>query len=77
METSLEWDLEETREYFKTGKTKEPSWRISQLKALQQLLKQNEQQIYSALMQDLGKHHAEAFRDEVIILIAFLFSLSL
>ncbi|CAK9314192.1 unnamed protein product [Citrullus colocynthis] len=61
----LEVNLEETREYYKTGTTKEASWRVSQLKALRQFLDQNRQQIYNALSQDLGKHHVEAFRDEI------------
>lgn len=61
----LEVNLEETREYYKTGTTKEASWRVSQLQALRQFLDQNRQQIYNALSQDLGKHHVEAFRDEV------------
>lgn len=68
--------LEETREYYKSGKTKEASWRFSQLKGLHKFLNQNQQQIYNALFQDLGKHHVEAFRDEVIYFLSmFVFSL--
>ena len=62
-------DSEDLRDYYKTGTTKEASWRVSQLKALRQLIEHNEHQIYTALMQDLGKHQVEAFRDEVLILI--------
>ncbi|KAG6605910.1 Aldehyde dehydrogenase family 3 member F1, partial [Cucurbita argyrosperma subsp. sororia] len=58
-------DSEDLRDYYKTGITKEASWRVSQLKALRQLVEHNEHQIYTALMQDLGKHHVEAFRDEI------------
>uniref|UniRef100_A0A9I9D947 Aldehyde dehydrogenase n=1 Tax=Cucumis melo TaxID=3656 RepID=A0A9I9D947_CUCME len=62
---NLEVKLEETREYYNSGKTKEASWRFSQLKGLHKFLNQNQQQIYNALFQDLGKHHVEAFRDEI------------
>ncbi|XP_022148848.1 aldehyde dehydrogenase family 3 member F1-like [Momordica charantia] len=62
---NLERDLEEMRDYFKSGKTKEKTWRISQLKGLRQFLNHKEEEIYSVLNQDLGKHHVEAFRDEI------------
>jgi aldehyde dehydrogenase (NAD+) len=67
METlrDLERDLEDMREYYRHGKTKEASWRKSQLKGLLTFLKEKEGDIFKALMQDLGKHHVEAFRDEV------------
>ena len=60
------------REYYRHGKTKEASWRKSQLKGLLTLLKEKEGDIFKALKQDLGKHHVEAFRDEVkTILVPF------
>lgn len=62
---NLERDLEGMREYYSQGKTKEASWRKSQLKGLLTLLKEKEEDIFKALNQDLGKHHVEAFRDEV------------
>ncbi|KAK7859670.1 aldehyde dehydrogenase family 3 member f1 [Quercus suber] len=67
METwrDLERDLEDMREYYRHGKTKEASWRKSQLKGLLTLLKEKEGDIFKALKQDLGKHHVEAFRDEI------------
>ncbi|KAL4612216.1 hypothetical protein ACB092_08G182500 [Castanea dentata] len=67
METyrDLERDLEDMREYYRYGKTKEASWRKSQLKGLLTLLKEKEGDIFKALNQDLGKHHVEAFRDEI------------
>ena len=74
METrrDLERDLEDMREYYRHGKTKEASWRKSQLKGLLTLLKEKEGNIFKALKQDLGKHHVEAFRDEVqTILVPF------
>lgn len=67
METvkGLEQDVEDMREYYRHGKTMEASWRKSQLKGLLTLLKEKERDIFKALMQDLGKHPIEAFRDEV------------
>lgn len=71
METvrDLERDLEGIREYYKTGITKEATWRKSQLEKLLILLKKNQADIFKALKKDLGKHHAEAFRDEIGTLI--------
>ncbi|KZV52240.1 hypothetical protein F511_41247 [Dorcoceras hygrometricum] len=64
-ELDLESDLEELRKTFKSGKTKEESWRKSQLKALLSFLEEQEDAIFNALMQDLGKHPVEAYRDEI------------
>jgi len=65
---SLEMDhLKNMREYFRIGKTKEASWRESQLKGLRRFLVERENDIFMALMQDLGKHRLEAFRDEVFL----------
>lgn len=61
----IEGELEFMRDYYRTGKTKEASWRRSQLKNLQALLREQEAQIFTALDQDLGKHPGEAMRDEV------------
>ncbi|XP_017983746.1 PREDICTED: aldehyde dehydrogenase family 3 member F1 [Theobroma cacao] len=61
----LETDLKVMRECCRSGKTKELSWRRSQLKGLQTFLKENEVEIFRALRDDLGKHYVEAFRDEV------------
>lgn len=65
----LESDLKELRETFNSGKTKESSWRISQLHGLLHILEDKENDISMALKQDLGKHHVEAYRDEVRLLI--------
>ncbi|KAL4612214.1 hypothetical protein ACB092_08G182400 [Castanea dentata] len=74
METlrKFERDLGEMREYYSQGKTKEASWRKSQLKGLLTLLKEKEGDILNALMQDLGKHQVETFRDEIGTLIKTL-----
>ncbi|KAH9741288.1 Aldehyde dehydrogenase family 3 member F1 [Citrus sinensis] len=65
---NLERDLQDMREYYRSGKTKEASWRKLQLQRLKAFLKEKERDIYRALNQDLGKHHVEAFRDEIGVL---------
>ena len=62
---NLEADIESMRVYYRSGVTKEASWRKSQLNGLLSFLEENEGDIMKALKQDLGKHHVEAFRDEV------------
>ncbi|KAE9616577.1 putative aldehyde dehydrogenase (NAD(+)) [Lupinus albus] len=62
---TLEKDLNNMRGYYETEITKKCSWRESQLKGLRCFLIEKEEQILKALMQDLGKHQVEAFRDEV------------
>ncbi|MBA0608247.1 hypothetical protein Godav_020487, partial [Gossypium davidsonii] len=64
----MEKSIAELRETFKTGGTKSISWRKSQLKALLQLINQNEDSIFKALDQDLGKSPVESYRDEVGVL---------
>ncbi|XP_075100095.1 aldehyde dehydrogenase family 3 member F1-like isoform X2 [Nicotiana tabacum] len=68
--SQCEKDLEELRETFKSGKTREESWRRTQLKNLLRLLEEKEDDIFKALKQDLGKHHVEAYRDEAKLPIA-------
>ncbi|KAL5130142.1 Aldehyde dehydrogenase family 3 member F1 [Glycine soja] len=69
---SLERDLNDTRGYYESGKTKEASWRESQLKGLRRFLIEKQEDIMNALMHDLGKHQLEAFRDEIGTLIKTL-----
>ena len=52
--------LEKLRDTFASGKTRELAWRQSQLQALQRLLLENENRIYAALQQDLGKCQFES-----------------
>ncbi|KAG4988535.1 hypothetical protein JHK82_030873 [Glycine max] len=66
---TLERDLNDTRGYYESGKTKEESWRESQLKGLRRFLLEKQVDIMNALMHDLGKHQLEAFRDEIGTLI--------
>ncbi|KAM7280049.1 hypothetical protein ACFE04_007183 [Oxalis oulophora] len=68
----LEMEVEKMRVYFKSGKTKEISWRKCQLRGLLSLIRENESHIFLALQQDLGKHHVESFRDEIGTLIKTL-----
>ncbi|KAK7261538.1 hypothetical protein RIF29_27852 [Crotalaria pallida] len=62
---SLEKDLNKMRRYYRSGKTKEASWRESQLKGLGNFIMEKDDEILKALKQDLGKHQVEAFRDEL------------
>ncbi|KAH1113361.1 hypothetical protein J1N35_006739 [Gossypium stocksii] len=64
----MEKSIAELRETFKNGGTNSISWRKSQLKALLQLINQNEDSIFKALDQDLGKSPVESYRDEVGVL---------
>lgn len=64
---ALERDLSNMRTYFGSGKTKGASWRESQLEGLRNFLMEKEEEIFKALKQDLGKHHVEAYRDEVCV----------
>ncbi|KAI3917031.1 hypothetical protein MKX01_003480 [Papaver californicum] len=74
---SLEVRLEKLRETYRNGKTRASSWRKTQLRAMLALLRENEEQIYKALDDDLGKPRVETYRDEVGILVKSLnFALS-
>jgi aldehyde dehydrogenase (NAD+) len=53
------------REVYRSGRTRELEWRRSQLNGLIRLLTEKEEEIFDALRDDLGKHRAESFRDEV------------
>ena len=61
----VEESLGELRQTFKSGKTKSLVWRKKQLRALVDLIQDNEDEIFKALYEDLGKHPNEAYRDEV------------
>ncbi|KQK00542.1 aldehyde dehydrogenase family 3 member F1 isoform X2 [Brachypodium distachyon] len=56
-------------EVYKSGRTRDLSWRQSQLKGLIRLLTEKEEEILDVLHHDLGKHRTEAFRDEVGVLV--------
>ncbi|OEL19067.1 Aldehyde dehydrogenase family 3 member F1, partial [Dichanthelium oligosanthes] len=57
--------VRELREAYEGGRTRSLAWRQAQLRGLLRLLKEKEVEAFQALHKDLGKHHAEAYRDEV------------
>ncbi|PUZ76805.1 hypothetical protein GQ55_1G319700 [Panicum hallii var. hallii] len=56
------------REVYESGRTRDLEWRHSQLRGLVRLLEEEEEDIFDVLREDLGKHRAESFRDEVGVL---------
>ena len=62
---AVEESLGEARKTFSSGKTRSVEWRKKQLRALIELIHDNEEKIFKALHDDLGKHPTEAYRDEV------------
>ncbi|KAL8140154.1 hypothetical protein V2J09_006175 [Rumex salicifolius] len=61
----MEGEVEEARECFRSGKTRNVQWRRSQLTALRCFLQDKEDSLFRALKQDLGKHPVETYRDEI------------
>lgn len=61
--------VEEQRKYFYTGKTKDISYRLMQLKKLKDVIVKNENEILYALERDLSKSTFEAFTTEIGIVI--------
>ncbi|KAF8410523.1 hypothetical protein HHK36_003054 [Tetracentron sinense] len=60
----MEESLEELRQTFRSGTTRSVAWRKAQLRAILELVRENEERIFGVLQQDLGKHRTEAYRDE-------------
>ena len=60
--TSMFAELKET---FETEKTMDLAWREQQLRALERMMKEREQEILDALNEDLAKHPFEAWFTEV------------
>lgn len=56
--------LQELKQTFASGKTKSLDWRKAQLLNLKKLLQENENAIYQALEQDLGKCQFESYVSE-------------
>lgn len=69
----MEATLAEVRQTFKSGKTRSVTWRKKQLRALIELIQDNEEKLLKALLEDLGKHPTEAYRDEVTHLIIYIY----
>ena len=53
------------RTYFERGSTKPLAWRLSQMDALEHLLRERERDILAALRADLGKPETEAYSSEI------------
>uniref|UniRef100_A0A0D9VIW0 Aldehyde dehydrogenase n=2 Tax=Leersia perrieri TaxID=77586 RepID=A0A0D9VIW0_9ORYZ len=53
------------REVHESGRTKEMEWRQAQIRGLIRMLTEEEDAVFDALHEDLGKHRVESFRDEV------------
>ncbi|WZZ23693.1 hypothetical protein YC2023_007094 [Brassica napus] len=65
MEEIVDQSLREMRETFASGRTRSVKWRKTQLEAIIEMVKDNEDKMCDVLFQDLGKHSTEAFRDEL------------
>jgi aldehyde dehydrogenase (NAD+) len=61
----IEKALKRQRDFFKTGKTKDVSFRLEQLKKLCRWLQNNEQAFYAALKADFGKCEFEVYTTEL------------
>jgi hypothetical protein len=59
--------VSELRQAYESGRTRSLAWRQAQLRGLLRLLKDQEEAAFHALHEDLGKHRAEAYRDEVCL----------
>ncbi|MGL5351935.1 MAG: aldehyde dehydrogenase [Clostridium sp.] len=57
--------FESQKKFFETGKTKNIDFRISNLKKLKMLIKENEENIIEALKKDLGKSPFETYATEI------------
>lgn len=61
--------VQQQRDFFATGKTLSSAFRIQQLKKMKMLVQTHEQEIMSALKQDLNKSPMEAFVTEIGLVI--------
>ncbi len=57
--------LKELQDTFETGRTADLDWRATQLKALERMMVECEQDFMDALAADLGKHALEAWSTEI------------
>jgi len=73
MESPMIDDLyQQQQEFFKTGATKEISFRVTSLKKLLEIVEAHEAEIYDALKTDLGKSTFEAYVSEYQVVITEL-----
>ncbi|MBF2014452.1 MAG: aldehyde dehydrogenase [Rivularia sp. T60_A2020_040] len=61
--------IHKQRDFFQSGKTKDISFRIQQLKTLKQAVIDNETAIFNALQADLNKPLVESFNAEIVLVI--------
>ncbi|MGF1672866.1 MAG: aldehyde dehydrogenase family protein, partial [Rivularia sp. (in: cyanobacteria)] len=61
--------IHKQRDFFQSGKTKDISFRIQQLKTLKQAVIDNETAIFNALQADLHKPLVESFNAEIVLVI--------
>lgn len=61
--------IQNQREFFKTGVTKDVSFRLNALHKLREVILSSEKQIYAALHADLGKSEFEAYMSELGIVL--------
>ena len=57
--------VSELRRCVRSGRTRSFEWRLSQLEAVRKLVRENEDDIYSALISDLRKSQYETYISEV------------
>ena len=57
--------ISKQQDFFNSNKTKEVDFRVSQLKKLKDLLKQNEDLLYEAIYEDFGKSKYETYISEL------------
>jgi aldehyde dehydrogenase (NAD+) len=67
--TTINGVIQKLREFFATGRTRDISFRIKQLKTLRKAIIEQETAIFDALKQDLGKPAFEAYGGDVAIVI--------
>ncbi|ALE06135.1 aldehyde dehydrogenase [Arthrobacter sp. ERGS1:01] len=68
--TTIAATVDAARALFNTGASKPLSWRLNQLKALNQMLLDHREDFLAALAADLGKHPTEAWLTEIGFLTA-------
>ena len=57
--------FDKLQKVYRSGKTKNYEWRMSQLKSIAKMLEESEKDITEALYKDLAKPELEAFLSEV------------
>jgi aldehyde dehydrogenase (NAD+) len=65
LQTPMQKTIEQQRQFFQTGKTKDIEFRLAQLKALRQAIVENQEKIITAVRSDLNKPTLEAYIFEI------------